>query len=131
MGSFQHCPEPEVLAVGDEVRVLFGRDEALSHVVFPQVREVRDARHSRRPRLVGEPVHALQARQLSIDHGIAGILLAAAVDVALELPGVELRCWHRAQERLEMQAPTRLYIGQRTMSIDAVTDLCFYIQWGQ
>ena len=54
----------------------------VSDVVFLQVREVWDARHPRRARLACEAVHAFQTRQLSIDRGVAGMLLAASVDVA-------------------------------------------------
>src|ERR1017187_270130 len=112
---------PELRAhSADNPGILFGRDEALSHVVLLEMGKMWDALHPRRARLICEPVHAFQARHLSIDRGIAGVLLAAAVDVALELPGVELRCWDRAQEGFEVEAPTRLYIGQRTMFVDAV-----------
>ena len=79
-----------------------------------------DAWQPRWARLVGEPAHAFQARELSIDCGIAGMLLLAPVDVSLELPGVKFGCRHRAEDGFEMETPARLYIVQRPMSIDAV-----------
>ncbi len=70
VGSFEHRPEPQVRAVGDESRKLLGCDKALSYVVFPEVREIWNARHPRRGREVGEPEHAFQACQLAIDRAL-------------------------------------------------------------
>src|SRR5208337_2095885 len=108
------------MTVGDEFRILLASDEALSYVRLLQVREIWYARDPSWGREVGEPIHAFQACQLPIDGGIAGVLLAAMVDVALEEPGVQFRSRDRAEEGLQMEAPARLHIVQRPMLIDAV-----------
>jgi len=106
--------------MGDEFCILLASDEALSHVRLLQVREVWHALDARRSREVGQPVHAFQAGQLPIDGGIAGVLLAATVDVAGEQTGVEFGCWDRAEEGFQMEAPARLHIVERTLFLDAV-----------
>ena len=106
--------------MGEKFRILLGSDEALSDVRLLQMREMWHARDPQRGREIGEPVHAFQACQFPIDGGIAGVLLAAPVDVAREEPGVELCGWDRAQEGLQMETPACLDIVQRPMLIDAV-----------
>ena len=79
---------------------MLGCDEALPHVRLLQVREMWHALDLPRSREVREPEHAFQASQLSIDRGIAGMLLAAPVDVAVEESGVELGGWDIDQRRV-------------------------------